>query len=465
MLHIGHTETVADSADRTYNNRPRWLAVVTGLNLAIAVSYLLCKPPQTHTLSLNARLLSSAAYILIACAAGSFGTWIALSRDSRHQFPSLALWSIRCWVFLPSIMMFLREKAVWAPLIAFLSAILMAVYLSRMPGVTAYRPSQQAETHQDIEKYIFITQLHFEPVSWATFTASLCLYGAVTSAIAGKTALLTLLLAIGTFLLVSQIIATQSKARDQASPRSRPYSLLTSAFLCVFVALSVPGQMRSVHMQDPAASALRSARQASQGNSSAGYRTIVLWPVPKKEKMIISPSLAIDTTAGHKAKPWVIPFDGPYWYFKIPGESPGSMARTAHGDPLKVNVRSTDSSPLLMEAHQYLPDPVDLSCCREIQVVFSNDVSLGASQVGISLTDSHAKSKPTQSLGIKSIPISDLDPMQAGTLPVEQTVSFPLPKPGTIRQFDQITVVLLPHHQFSTAGRKVAIERFIMIPR
>jgi len=340
----------------------------------------------------------------------------------------------------------------------------MALYLSRTPAVAAYRSPQRRRCN-DIDKHIFITQLHFEPISWTTVAISLCLYGAVTSAIAHRTFLLTLLLAVGSFLLISQIIAKLSGPRDQATQKPRPYSLLAWALLCVFVSLTVPGLRHTVHIEDPFALLLRSKRHAPHQASSVGYRTIVLWPPPKKEKIIVAPTFVINTSGGHKAKPWVIPFNGPYWYFKFAGESPGPLARNAHGDPLKVNVRSTDSSPLLMEAHQYLATPVDLSCCREIQVVFRNDRSLGASQVGILLTDSHAKSKTTQSLGVKSIPLDGLDSVsQPGSPPVEETIRFPLPNLRPLKQFDQITVVLLPHYQFVTAGRKVAIEEFIMIP-
>lgn len=459
MQHICNTETVAATPHSGGKHRSHSFAMIIGISAAIAVSYFICEPPRGHTLSLSARIFTSVAYIFIACLAGSFGTWIALQRSARRQFFSVALWGLRCWVFLPSIIMLLREKSIWAPFIALVSAVLMAVYLSRMPAVTSHLPSQKPKSHQDIEKNIFITQLNFKPIKWTTVLASLCLYGAVTSEVVGRTALLTLLLAIGAFLLVSQVIATKPKAQDPASQRSSPYALVASAFLIAFVALTVPGQMRNVNMQS-AASIPGAARQTPQRNSSAGYRTIVLWPVQKKQKTIMSPDLEIGTTAGQKAKPWVILFDGPYWYFKIPGESPGPMARNAHGDPLKVNVRSTDNSPLLMEAHQYLPNPVDLSCCRELQVVFRNDATLGASQVGVTFTNS--RTKAFQSLGIKSIPSNDAIP--ASALPVEETVTFPLPKPGTIKQFDQITVVLLPHYQFATTGRKVAIEKFIMIP-
>lgn len=458
-----HIEAIADNTDRNRTDRPCWLAVLTGLNAAIAISYLLCKPPQAHTLSFRARLLTSASYILIVCIAGAIGTRVALPREFRYQFRSLVLWGSRCWVFLPAIMVFLQEKSIWAPLIASLSAVLMAVYLGHTPSVAVYRSSQQRSCN-DIDKHIFITQLHFEPISWTTVAISLCLYGAVTSAITRRTFFLTLLLAVGSFLLISQIIAKLSAPRGQATQKPRPYSLLAWALLCVFVSLTVPGQRQTIHIEDPLASLLRSKRHTPHQASSAGYRTIVLWPPPKKEKIIVAPSFAIDASGGHKAKPWVIPFNGPYWYFKFAGESPGPLARNAHGDPLKVNVRSTDSSPLLMEAHQYLVTPVDLSCCREIQLVFRNDLSLGAAQVGILLTDSHAKSRSSQSLGIKPIALYTADPTRESASPIEETVSFLIPRHGTIKQFDQITVVLLPRNQHAIAGRKVAVEEFIMMP-
>ncbi|MEO6815365.1 MAG: hypothetical protein ABI177_01585 [Edaphobacter sp.] len=462
MQKIGNTETTASTPDRSLTARPltarrRGLAMIFGLSLAFAVSYFICQPPRSHTHSVGSRLFAAAAYILTACIAGAVGIWIALPRKTR-QFRSVALWGIRCWLFLPSIMIFLRENALWAPLIAFASAVLMALYLSRMPEATTPRSTQE------VEKNSFITQLHFRRISAATIAVSLCLSGAVISAMTERTALLTLLLAIGSFLLLSQIIATQSTTNPRPSQKPRPYELLASAFLCLFVALTVPGQMLHIDLEPAFASPPQSSRHASRKNSSAGYSTIVLWPLPKKKTIIAPPRTQSEAASGHKTKPWVIPFDGPYWYFKFPGESPGPLARNAHGDPLKVNVRSTDSSPLLMEAHQYLPAPVDLSCCRELQIVFRNDASLGASEVGIQLTDSHAKSKSTQSLGIKPIASDSSSQPPQNASPIEETVTFPIPKSATIKQFDQITVALLPRYPYRTAGRKVEIERFIMIP-
>jgi hypothetical protein len=199
-------------------------------------------------------------------------------------------------------------------------------------------------------------------------------------------------------------------------------------------------------------------------HATSGYHTIVLWPLRKKEKTIIAPPLQRGGASSGLPKPWTIPFDGPYWYFQFAAESLGPNARTTQGDPLKVNVRSTDNGTLLMEAHQHLTEPLDLSCCREIQIVFKNDVSLGAFAVGLTLTDSRAKGVRSESLGVRFIDSSAAHPSASGTSPVEQVLSFPFPRHRLIRSFDAITVSLLPDARHRTAGRRVALERFILIP-
>ena len=268
-----HNMDIAKAAtDR--RERPSWLAVTTGLNAAIAVSYLVCKPPETHTLSLKARLFTSALYILITCLAGTSGTWIALSRESRKQFRGLVLWGARGWVFLPTIMMFLRERSVWAPLIAVSSAALMAVYPSRMTGAMTHRSSEDAKPRQDIETDIFITQLRFEPISWITISASLCLYGALMSAVTERLAFVTLFLGGSAFLLVSQWTATLAKTgcEEDLDERSHPVPLITIAFCCAFVALSTAAatsgfalRMRAFYMPQ----ALASTRQAKHSHSGS----------------------------------------------------------------------------------------------------------------------------------------------------------------------------------------------------
>jgi len=46
-----NAEVAANPAEEDRKDRPGWLAVATGFNCAVAITYLACKPPQAHTLS------------------------------------------------------------------------------------------------------------------------------------------------------------------------------------------------------------------------------------------------------------------------------------------------------------------------------------------------------------------------------------------------------------------------------
>jgi hypothetical protein len=447
-----------------------WLALATGLNLAIAVCNLTCKSPQTHTLSWAARLLSPVVYLLIACLAGAAGTWIMLPRSSRRQFRSLSRCGVRGWVFVPAIILFLQQESVWALLVSVVASALMAASLYRFTEAMPYDAHEIPRSQQYLERSLFATQVRLAPTSCVPFGLSLGLYGAFLSAVAGKIVLVTLLLAASTFLLVLQIKAAHTK-KDQGQSestgrRTHLYSLIATAFFCAFIAISASSIWRDplLGLGRVPSGPTPAKQNSSTDHSSGGYRTIVLWPIQKEEKIIPSPPLNMSALSPYLGKPWIIPFYGPYWYFKSPGESPGPNTRTTQGDPLKVNVRSTDRDPLLMEAHQHLSNPIALSCCREMQIVFKNAVSLGAFAVSISLTDLHSQGRLSQNLGVKYVVPNPANQGPGNTLPVEQTLVFPFPKHGVIKKFDSITVVLLPDALHRTAGRRVAVERFVMIP-
>lgn len=470
--HIDHTES-HDTSQSEAQDRPNWLAVATGFNAALAITYLACKPPQSHTLSWTARFLISTIYLLVACLAGVAGTWIVLPRGSRKQLRSLVLWGVRGWVFLPAVMIFLRQRSIEAPLLAAVAAATMATYLVRLIDPPSGPLTAKAKQSREIAD-LFSTQISIGPTSWVPFGISLFLYGSLTLAANEKFGLATLLFAAAIFLLVPQIIAAAQKITaqsEQAKKRTHPFALLAVAFCFAFLALSVSAghanfdiALRAFQMQERAHASSRSTEHHPEEHSSAGYRTIVLLPIQKKQKTIPSPPQTGNPSSLHSSKPWIIPFDGPYLYFKTIGETSGPRTDTAHGDSLKVNVRSTDREPLLMEAHQTLSDPVEMNCCREIQVVLKNDLTMGATEVGLSLTDSHSPGKISQNLGIKYIAL-EATPPRVGDAPfVEETLSFPIPKSGRIKKFDQITVILFPDPKHLTAGRKVAVERFIMIP-
>jgi len=453
MLNI----TAAERAKDDQKTRRRgWYALATGLNTAFVVCYLICKPPS-HTLSLTTRLFAPVIFIVVAGIAGIFGTWMMLPTGEHDQLRTLSRIGLRGWLFLPTIALFLHQGSPLAPLIAIISATLIAISIHRQTASTINLTPEPIKPQSNL----FTTEIQISPSSWLPLALSLCLYAAFAAATQKEMELVTLLLAIWTLVVTLQIAAAQPATNTQ-QPATNPYSLIATALLCTFLALSLSANIwhdrylgwAGIHHDSGPKNPI-----ATTNRPSTGYQTIVLWPLKKPEKVIPSLPVNIDPSAPGTGKAWIIPFYGPYWYFKIPGETPGPNAQTTHADPLKANVRSTDRFPLLMDAHQYLASPIDLTCCREMQVVFRNDPTLGALAVALTLTDT--QTKRSQNLGIKLVAPTQPPGI---TSPTDETLIFSFPKSATITKFDAITVTLVSTPTHATAGRRVAIERFIMIP-
>ena len=197
------------------------------------------------------------------------------------------------------------------------------------------------------------------------------------------------------------------------------------------------------------------------------YVGIILWPPPIKKTAIVPPSPhATSLTIGKASKPIVIPFDGQYWYFKAPSKRPGQHAHIAHGRATYVNVHSTDSAPLLMEAYQNLGTSIDLGCCSEIDVAITNaDVRPGTIALGIRLADSTSFGEPSQDLGLRAIASSKAAQIPLSRPPVEEVLRFPISRPTTIQRFNAITIVFLSARERARGGAKVSIQSFTLIPK
>jgi hypothetical protein len=450
MLNITAAQRAKD--DRKTRRRG-WYALATGLNTSFVVSYLICKPPS-HTLSLTTRLIAPVIFIVVASIAGIFGTWMMLPTGEHDQLRSLSRIGLRGWIFLPSIALFLHQGSPLAPLIAIISATLIAISIHRLTASTTNLTPEPTSPKPNL----FTTEIQISPSSWLPLALSLCLYASFAAATQKEIELLNLLLAIWTLVVTLQITAAQpTTSNQQSATNPRPYPLIAAALFCAFIALSLSANIWHDRYLGWAGAHSSGPKNpiATTNRSSIGYQTIVLWPLKKPEKVIPSPPVNIDPSASGTGKAWIIPFYGPYWYFKFPGEIPGPNAQTTHADPLKANVRSTDRAPLLMDAHQYLASPIDLTCCREIQVVFRNDATLGALAVALSLTDSQAKR--SQNLGIKPV-----TPTQRPGIPspTEETLVFSFPKSATITKFDAITVTLrlrahARNHRKKSSHRKI----------
>ena len=178
----------------------------------------------------------------------------------------------------------------------------------------------------------------------------------------------------------------------------------------------------------------------------------------------IEPSLS--PFAERIAKPLIIRFDGPYWYFQPPSTHPGPRPHEAQGDPLAVNIAANNFIPLNTEAVQTLGAPIRIARCRELQIAIENRDNLrGPIALGVVLTDSLAAGKPSISLGEQTVVSSEANQFLVKLSPVEEVLRYAIPSRAAIRKFDRITVLYLPGAEHWQTGAKIAIKQFELIPR
>ncbi len=202
------------------------------------------------------------------------------------------------------------------------------------------------------------------------------------------------------------------------------------------------------------------------GLGADGYESIVLWQYPEKNRIIAPVPVRNTLWAPGDHKPLVIRFDGEYWYFQPPGLGPGRRAHQAHGTPVDVHIQSTNDLPLTMEAHQRLGSAIRLSRCADIEVGLENrDNVPGTIAMALLLRDSSQPGRASVYLGSQTLETSVPPRFAIKTASVAETLRFPVPAEGSIRKFDEITVLLLPDIEHKRVGPKIAIRQFELIPR
>jgi hypothetical protein len=200
--------------------------------------------------------------------------------------------------------------------------------------------------------------------------------------------------------------------------------------------------------------------------ASNDYVGVILTSPPQKKQPLPPIPRPDSFTTRGIAKPLTIPFDGQYWYFKAPSVRPGPRAHRAQGKPTDVNVRSSDLAPLLMEAHQNLDRPIDLACCREIEIAITNaDIRPGKISLGLILSDSISPDRPSRNLGTRAILSSEPANIPLDRKPVQETLRFSIPRSSTNHLFNEITVVYLPAPERARGGAKLSIQSFTLIPK
>jgi hypothetical protein len=471
----------ADPARRTgllpfYASQPErrtrpWVIAVLGLFSAICISWLTCKLSRSHTVfSTPTIFLHSAEYVTLAALAGAAAIFLnvrAAAQPTDIPRSTIARTLAAGWVYAPCVTLLYWESSPWMLFAMALATLSTAFGLSRLFP----HPAGPAPTH--FADHPALPSLHGLPPADSPFNlalvAALCAQASLICLITARPALALLLLAITVFLPAWRWCALDSTTADWWLGRRTP---LAHAALAILITASAllwgNGSARSPGRSGTAATNPTTPKPNPQAEDqpSSGYYGIILWPPPKKTEMVDPVLEPSSSDTGKMTKPLLIPFDGPYWFFKAPNHAPSPQAHVAHGNPTDVNIRSTNWSPLIMEAHQTLSQPIDLDCCSEIDVALTNaDTRTGEIAIALLLTDSTAVTKPQLFVGESPIPSSQLDPIPQDRAPVKETLHFNLPANPTLHRFNQITVVFLPSQERARNAAKVSIDSFELIPR
>ncbi|HTC75592.1 MAG TPA: hypothetical protein VK684_08460 [Edaphobacter sp.] len=446
-----------------------WSLVVTGCLSAAFINSLFSRLPESHTLSWITILLLSIRDIAIATVAGVVGTsipWLFLKPKPSFSLGSLAKIVAIAWIFFPCITLFYRRQSPLMFLVVTLTAIASAFSLRRL------FPAHAEPNHRklppwyasDLPSLYGLPIANFRPLQ--AFSIAICAQGALLLAIADRPFFANVLLSIGLSLLVWRWSALDASAVEQFAG-SRQSILLCALALFFTVLALIPWVATAPHGRNAASlkPVLAARKPMELDKPGTEYIGIILWPPPAKKTEIIPPHVH-SFAMGAAPKPIVIPFDGPYWYFKAPSQRPGPRAHIAHGNATDVSISSSDSAPLLMEAHQNLGSSIDLTCCSEIDLTIINaDNRPGKIAIGLRLTDSSSIGKPTENLGERTILSSQAVSIPINRSPMKETLRFPISRSATLPRFDAITIAFLPAKERSRGGAKVSIQSFTLIPR
>jgi hypothetical protein len=422
----------------------------------------ICGLPRANSLTWAGVFGYAICYVLIA---HSITMW-AVCRGFRAQLDASAgpliigLWMAVAW--LPLLWILVQEHSAWVAAVPPLIAGHGVVFLRRWLG-TAELPDEP-ETRS-------LFAMREEPsllsVVAAPALSALAFQAGIVLVILDQPFTAGLLMAAGAVYPVWRFpmrmkVSTGARRRSVAIG-SFDVLLLTSIALIPFLrSVVLMGGLGGLLPHVAASGAAPAMKGAVEKPAASDYSGIILFvPAKPKEKLVPPPPMQHTALLGAHAKPLVIPFDGAYWYFKVPDPRPKPDARVVKGDPIKANVHSTDFRPLAMEAHQMLGSPIRMDCCTSMRVSIRNgDNRIGAIHVELILKEKGR----SQSLGTEVLRSSVATQIPLDRAPVDETLSFPIPASVKAKKFDEIAVVIKAARERSRAGAKLAVQEFTLVP-
>ena len=194
---------------------------------------------------------------------------------------------------------------------------------------------------------------------------------------------------------------------------------------------------------------------------------VILWPEIQPVPTLIAPAPRLrqgGTGVALPPRPMSIPFSGEYWMYRWPFARPPHNSFLKRGNPAKLSFRTTDHRPLQMEARHKFDQPIDLRCCSQIQVAIRNaDRQEGSTSLELVLMNTEVRPVLRQSLGVA--PVMPAGEQAKGAVGVLQTLEFAIPAKSALDEFNEFQVIFVRDLQRMDKSAKIAIERFILVPR
>jgi hypothetical protein len=295
--------------------------------------------------------------------------------------------------------------------------------------------------------------------------ASLCIQTAVLAGYARYPAAATILWIAAGLVIIHSVKVAGGGMRRRTKRRLRDAlaTIILVGGLLRFVVLQLPfGGGDRYRPPTPRPPGYANDGAATTADNTGDHTGVILLPEKQEHTTLVPPlpSMTANLFDSKHPNPISIPFYGAYWFFKLPDTKPPPDSYRTHGTPSEMTFYAPDSRPLIMEAHQDLGKLINLACCREIRIEIEN-ADRYPGTVSMELVLENSKEGHNVSLGSAPVTSAPDDPGTAS----KETLTFPIPSSTSITQFDELTIRFPRQRQRINRSAKIAIKRFVLVPR
>jgi len=407
------------------------MRVVAGPAAALLCAWYLCPIPPRHPFSGPTLILAALAYICVVALAAILAGWLV-----RAPFSPLLRSSAAAMWTAPLLILAVEGSA-----FAAVPLIVLVVLITPLFGL-----NRRALPSHD-------TQLLRQFPSSLIAAAAIQL--AAVEALLRHQEVAGILLSSG-----AAVIAWRATALD---PHARAKPRRMAAMIAIAAALVIIGMLPFQAAAPAGESAVASAKTDTHqlpgdgGVRGDSYLGVILLPEVQKHVTLVPPLPAlINNPFRENKKNLEIPFYGVYWFFRRPYTRPPPDSMEIRGKPSDLTFRSHDARPLIMEAHQSLGAPFNVSCCASIRLALTNRNRVpGTVSVELLLVNTFADGKPSQTLGM--LPVES-------AFGANEVLTYPIPPSPAIREFDEFTIRFHRPFLLARESPNVSIDGFTLQP-